>query len=130
MTWFRLEDSFYDHPKVTKAGNSAVGLWVRCSTYSARQLLDGRVPMETAHLMGTRRDIDRLSATGLWIVAGDEYLIPDFLEYNPSSDQVRSIRKRDAERKRRQRETVDRDGGSGKFLSRNVSPPMSQWDTE
>jgi hypothetical protein len=92
MTWFKLSDQFYDHPKVMQAGNSAVGLWVRCGTYSAQKLLDGRIPKATAHLFGSKRDVERLLKTGLWIDVEGSYWIPNFLEYNPSAEKVRADR--------------------------------------
>ena len=88
MTWFKLSDKFHDHPKVMRAGNAATGLWVRCCTYSADQRSDGRVPMEVAHTYGARRDIDRLTSAGLWVVVDDEYWVPSFLTYNPSREQL------------------------------------------
>jgi hypothetical protein len=121
MTWFKLSDQFYDHPKVMKAGNAAVGLWVRACTYSAQKEEDGRVPMDMAHLYGTRRDIDRLTASGLWIVQDDHYWVPDFLQFNPSHAELEARRKRETEKKRRQRDSVDR-STAGQFMSRNVSP--------
>ena len=95
MTWFKLSDQFYDHPKVLQAGNAAVGLWVRCCTYSSRHLLDGRIPMATAHMFGDRPQIDRLTASGLWVVGdGDagEYVVPNFLDYQPTRAEVEAER--------------------------------------
>jgi len=125
MTWFKLSDHFYDHPKVMKAGNAPVGLWVRCATYSANFELDGHVPMEIAHQYGTRRDIDTLTSVGLWTPRDGDYYIPDFLEFNPSHEQIELNRKRETEKKRRQRSvgsaSVGRDV-NGQFMSRYVSP--------
>jgi hypothetical protein len=44
MTWFKIDDSFYDHPKVFDAPDCAVALWTRAGTWSARNLTDGFVP--------------------------------------------------------------------------------------
>lgn len=118
MPWFRIDDTFADHPKVTAAGNAAVGLWVRCGTYSSRFLLDGQVPDDVVRHYGNRREIDRLVESRLWVPAdGGGFLMPDFLDYNPSSQQVKLERKRAAEKKRRQRENVDR-STNGQFVSR------------
>ena len=54
MPWFTVDDSFYDNPKVRRAGNAAAGLWLRCGTYSARYLLDGRIPADIAATFGRR----------------------------------------------------------------------------
>jgi hypothetical protein len=125
MPWFRIDDTFADHPKVTAAGNAAAGLWVRCGTYSSRFLLDGHVPDEIVRRYGNRREVDKLVASRLWVPADGGYLMPDFLDYNPSAEQVKLDRKRAAEKKRRQREAgyaaTDRDS-NGQFMSRGESP--------
>jgi len=117
MPWFRLEDSFYANPKVMVAGNAAVGLWVRCATWSAQQLTDGRIPAHIVTGFGNRREIDRLTAARLWVPVGDEYVIADWLEYQPSALEVKERRKRDAERKRRGRENATHDVATGQFTS-------------
>lgn len=114
MTWFRLEDTFYSHPKVMKAGNASVGLWVRCCTYSASYLLDGRVPMDIAHLYGTRRDVERLIDTGLWVIDNGDYLVPDFTQYNPTREEVESER----DKKHAARSEAGRLGGIASGISR------------
>ncbi len=125
MPWFRIDDTFADHPKVTSAGNAAVGLWVRCGTYSARFLTDGLVPGQVVRQYGNGREIERLVASRLWVPADDGYLMPDFLDYNPSAEAVKLARKRDAEKKRKQRAAgyaaVDRDD-DGRFMSRGDEP--------
>ena len=106
MPWFRLEDSFHLHPKVTAAGNAATGLWVRCATYSAQYLTDGAVTDEVAHSYGNKREIDRLVGTGMWIRNGSGFLIPDYLEYNPSAAQVRKDRELARERQAKRRRNM------------------------
>ena len=103
MPWFKLDDSFHQHPKVTDAGNAAVGLWVRCGTYSAAYLTDGHIPATTAHKLGSRREIDALVKSRLWVPNGDGFLMPDYLEYNPSAEQVRAERAKARERQAKRR---------------------------
>ena len=57
MPWFRLEDSFHANPKVKHAGNPAVGLWVRCGTWSSAYLTDGHIPFGVARDFGSRREM-------------------------------------------------------------------------
>lgn len=116
MPWFRLEDSFYDNPKVRRAGNAAVGLWVRCATYSARQLTDGRIPAYVVREMGKPTEIAAATRSGLWLPDDEEYVMPDYLEYNPSASHIKQRRKRDAERKREEREKAGRDPVTGRFI--------------
>jgi hypothetical protein len=61
MPWFRLEDSFHNHPKVHQAGNAAIGLWVRCGTYSAQYLTDGHVPTDRFSLSSPPTETARAS---------------------------------------------------------------------
>ena len=100
MAWFKLDDRFGNHPKVVKAGNSAVGLWVRCGTYSAEHLTDGHIPADVARMYGTRKEIQALLTAGLWATNGDGgYVMPDYLDFNPSKEET--MAKREAERIRK-----------------------------
>lgn len=69
MTWFRVDDSFYDHPKVLGLDMAARGLWVSAGTYCARHLTDGVISdREIRVIGGTRRQAEKLVAAGLWRV--------------------------------------------------------------
>jgi len=92
MSWFRLDDKFHGNPKVLTAGNAAVGLYVRCASYCADHLTDGRIPGSVARMYGTTREITVLVSTGLWDEIDGEFVMPDYLEYNPSRDQVEQER--------------------------------------
>lgn len=92
MTWFRLEDDFYDNPKVLRAGNAAIGLWVRCACYSARHLTDGYIPADIARRDGRPKEIDALVDSTLWIANGSGFVMPDFLDFNPSKTEVKQRR--------------------------------------
>jgi hypothetical protein len=99
MSWFKLDDNFGNHPKVNRAGNAAAGLWVRCGTYCAQYLTDGHIPLEVAGQFGNRKEIEALLDAGLWVQNGDGYVMPDYLEYNPSREET--LTKREAERVRK-----------------------------
>lgn len=103
MPWFRVEDSFHQHPKVLKAGNAAVGLWVRCGTWSSQYLTDGFIPANIAATYGRPREIRQLVTARLWSEQDGGFLMTDYLDYNPSAAEVKLRRKEDAERKRRGR---------------------------
>ena len=103
MPWFRLDQNFADHPKVYAAGNAAVGAWVRCGTYSASYLTDGRIPLDIARRYGKAREIAAAIDAGLWVENGAGLVIPDYLEYNPSKEQVEAERARARERMARHR---------------------------
>lgn len=84
--WFKLDDRFHSHWKVVAAGNAAIGLWVRCCTWSADYKRDGKVPADIARMYGTADEMGALADAGLWLPNGDGFVVPDFLEYNPKQN--------------------------------------------
>jgi hypothetical protein len=103
MPWFRLDDTFHSHPKVIKAGNEAIGLYVRCGSYAAQHLTDGFVPEHVALLYGTPELADTLVGAKLWRRVRAGWRMPDYLQYNPSKQAVENERKQAAERQKRRR---------------------------
>jgi hypothetical protein len=91
MPWFKIDDSAHSHPKFIRAGNAALGLWLRCGSYSAQHLLEGFVPKDIVKpFKGTPAQVKRLIEAGLWHDVGhdckkcpqpvDGYMIHDFFE--------------------------------------------------
>ncbi|MEV6081743.1 hypothetical protein AB0L80_42740 [Streptomyces sp. NPDC052069] len=91
MPWFKIDDSAHSHPKFVRAGNAALGLWLRCGSYSAQHLLEGFVPKDIVKpFKGTPAQVRKLIEAGLWHDAGhdckscpqpaDGYMIHDFFE--------------------------------------------------
>jgi hypothetical protein len=67
MTWFKVDDGLYGHPKAMSAGLEAMGLWTLCGSYCGRYLTDGFVPATYVRSLGERtRLAHRLVAAGLW----------------------------------------------------------------
>ncbi|QHF97913.1 mucin-2 [Streptomyces sp. NHF165] len=115
MTWFKIDDTFYGHPKALKAGNAAIGLWARAGAYAAQHLTEGAVPGVVAQLYGTAPQARKLVAAGLWHEHGHacpkcpqppagDFQMHDFLIYNPTRDKVEGDRQKAAERQQRARE--------------------------
>jgi len=104
MTWFKIDDDFFFHPKVIAASNSAIGLFVRCGSWASNHLTDGFIPDKVIEMFGSDADITRLVDVGLLEETdGDGYLMPAFLDYNPSADEVKATRAASAERQRQSR---------------------------
>lgn len=93
MPWFKLDDAFHSHPKVLEAGNEAVGLYVRCGSYASQHLTDGYIPEAVALLFGSAELADTLVEAKLWTRAKGGWRMHDFLEYNPSREEVIHKRK-------------------------------------
>lgn len=91
----RLDDQFTEHPKVVEAGPLAAWLYVCGLTYCARQLTDGFIPAAqlprlTSGPVG--KLAARLVAVGLWEPADGGYRVHDYLDYQPSRDEVEEAR--------------------------------------
>jgi hypothetical protein len=104
MTWFKVDDGFHCHPKVLEAGNECVGLYVRCGSYCAQHLTDGFVPAGVAALYGSAKLAAALVRARLWVPVDGGWQMHDYLNYNPSRDQVEADREAAAERQRKARE--------------------------
>lgn len=96
MPWFKVDDTFAFHPKVMRAGNQAIGLWVRAGCWSSATLTDGKVPADVLKLLGAKpATVDALVQTGLWRRNGDGIKFHDWEQYQPTASDVK--RKKAAE---------------------------------
>lgn len=103
MPWIRLDDQFPDHPKVVEAGPLASWLYVCGIGYCNRLLTDGFIPSGQVRKLA---DVDNagdlvkcLVAVGLWDEAEGGYQVHDFLDYQPSAEQVKAERSMNKVRK-------------------------------
>ena len=105
MSWAKLDDGFWMHPKVVMAGNEAAGIFCRCLSYCGKYLTDGRVPAEVAlSIAGSKKALEHVVAIGFLqrLPSGDLY-VQDYAHYNPLRDEV--------EAKREARREAGRQGG-------------------
>lgn len=96
MTWARLDDSFYDHPKFLGLGLEPIGLWACGLAYACRYLTDGFLPRAAVARFGGPKGIKTASElvdSGLWSEVNGGYSIINYLEYNQSKSNVESTRK-------------------------------------
>lgn len=104
MVWFKVDDTLAMHAKVLTAGNAAMGLWVRCGSWSMQQLTDGFIPEHIARAFGNTRESNALVSVGLWHAADGGFMFHDWPEFQRSREQVESDRHAAAERQRNARE--------------------------
>jgi hypothetical protein len=109
VTWVRLEDCYFTHRKVADLSKDAKLLDLAAIAYSARELRDGVLSRADVRIVAAEVDVDEalvvagqlVSAERWGRVQGGGFVIHDYLQYNPSREQVLEQRARDAERKRR-----------------------------
>ena len=109
MAWFRADDGLPFHRKVLRAGNEAVGAWVRAGAWSSSpaNLTDGWIPAEVCAQIAPPRVWAKLREVGLTEAPADGLdgeQIHDFLDYNPSAESVRGKRSEWAQKKANWRE--------------------------
>ncbi len=109
MSWFKVDDGFYDHPKVRellrrRGGRAALGLWVLAGSFCARHLLDGRLSDRDVRDFGTTSQARLLVDVGLWARDEGGYVFHEWTERNPTRKDVEEKRAQEREKKRRWRE--------------------------
>jgi hypothetical protein len=102
VTWTKLDDSFYDDPKILIVGNEAAGVFVRMLSYCGRHLTDGLVPEQAARFISPRiKPLRALVEAGLVREVGKDYGVVGFLDFNPCREEVEERRRVRAEAGRR-----------------------------
>jgi len=102
MPYAHLDDRFYGNPKILSTPLPAVGLYCLGLSYCNAQLTDGFIPRSAvAGWPGWAAAAKMLVARKLWESETDGFRVHDFLEWNPSREQV--LAERAAARDRRTR---------------------------
>lgn len=127
MTWARLDDQFFRHPKARAAGKDGRALFLASLCFAAGNLTDGVIRSSDLALVAAEAEVrqgvaKRLVAAGLWdeVEGIDGWIIHDWDHLNPSADDIKERREKEREKKRRYRR--DQEG-------RYVSPRLSPGDT-
>lgn len=106
MTWFRIDDAFWSHPKTVALSPQAVALWIRAGSYACAHLTDGYVAHHSCVtvLQGTPKAIAELTRVtpghehALWTRVDGGYQFHDWAEYQEESQVIRQRRKDTAAR--------------------------------
>lgn len=130
MPWVRFDDDFPNHRKVEPLSDGAYRLHSTAIFWSSKQLTDGCIPKRDLTFVAPRtmkrpqKFVDELVAAGLWEVVEEGWELHDFLDYQPSKDQVIAERKKTAERQKRWRER------HGKTVTDSVRDAVSNGVTD
>lgn len=97
MAWLKLDDQIFLNRKVAQCDTGAKMLYIVGLSYCANQLTDGFIPTGTLPLLAgmagldwqiAKQSADKLLEVCLWSATAKGWQIPDYLEYNPSREQV------------------------------------------
>lgn len=108
MPWVKLDDRFPSHRKIALLSDRAFRLHVSAMCWCAENLTDGHIGDRelalVANIRGIKATAKLLEEAGLWDRVDDGWVVHDYLDYNPSRDQVLAERKKNAERQERFRQ--------------------------
>jgi hypothetical protein len=109
MAWARLDDSFFDHPKIECLSDRAFRAYIGGICLANRYLTDGLLTERQMLKLARKQIRKELIDSGLWepVDACNETAgvrIHDFAEYNRTAEEVKAERQRNAERQKRWRE--------------------------
>ncbi|MEV6073986.1 mucin-2 [Streptomyces sp. NPDC052069] len=142
MAWLKVDDTSHAHPKFLRAGNAAIGLWVRAGAYVAQHLTEGVIPGVVAQLYGTAPQVRKLVAADLWHAYGHscggcpqppagDYVMHDYLTYNPTRSRVEDDRAAAADRQKRARDkAAERQKRAAEAGNQERNPPGSSRNGE
>jgi hypothetical protein len=124
MPWVKLDDRFPSHRKVALLSDRAFRLHVSAICWCAENLTDGRIGDRelalVAKIRGVKATAQQLADAGVWDRTDDGWEIHDYLDYNPSREQVIAERKKNAERQEKFRQRKN-----GKPIPPDGSPDPS-----
>lgn len=105
MSWFKVDDKLWGHPKWLGTPIRARGLWVTAGSWCADQEMDGNVPRHVLPILGaTSRDASALVAVGLWTASDTGWRFHGWAEFQPTREQKEAEREAARERMRAGRE--------------------------
>lgn len=123
MTWFKVDDAFWAHPKTLALSDTALALWLRAGSYCAQQLTDGHVRREALPMLrGNEFAADDLVDSGLWHETPQGYVFHDWEKYQPTREGVEE--EREAWRQRQRESRAKRAGNVTRDSHRESSSPV------
>lgn len=106
MSWFKLDDRFFDNPKIAGISDAAKIAYLKAGTYCARELTDGLLPFfKGKEYAGSTRVMKEL-VPSLWEPFEAGFQVHDYLKYNPTRAQVLAEREAAQQRMFRRRSPV------------------------
>ncbi len=95
--WFKVDDKLHSHTKTLRAGNEAMGLWVRLGSWSSDHLTDGEIPPEVISLFDPSGvATGALESSGWLEKTRHGWKLNNYLEFQPSRKEVKSLSKKRA----------------------------------
>jgi hypothetical protein len=106
MSWIKLDDQFFTHPKIVDLSKDAKLLYLAALTYCGAHLTDGGLTRGALRVVAATVDVppetaEVLLAAGLWSAAADGVQINNYLQYQPSRENALALKEARASAGRR-----------------------------
>ena len=132
MSWQRFDDRARESLKVRRAGTSGTVLWWAAGNWCSDHLTDGRIPKDLlpdvwrpiGEPFATEEALAACLSAGLFFEDGDDIVINDYLEFNPSKKRVLADRAAAKLRQQRKRQPPPQSRDTPR-----ESQPVSRRDT-
>lgn len=120
MSWFKVDDKLWGHPKWLATPARARGLWVTAGSYCADHLQDGFVAHHVlSALGGTVKDAAELVKSGLWLPVDGGWMFHGWADFQPSREEVEGKREAARTRMRKARERRQNEASSRDVRANN-----------
>lgn len=88
MSWVKVDDKAWSHPKLTALSGNAVRLWLFAMCWCNQHETDGTIPRAALRALGgAKAAVEELLRSGLWEATESGWAVHDFLKYQPSREQ-------------------------------------------
>lgn len=115
MAWVKLDDKLWSHPKFGALSGDAVRLWMFALCWCNQHETDGGIPRVTVRVLGGAPDAAaELCDAGLWHETDNGWQIHNYLDHQPSREEL--------VRKRKAKAEAGRSGGLRSGKSRSQAP--------
>lgn len=104
MAWQRIDDRMVEHPKIAPLNAGTKWAMIELWSYCSRNLTDGLVPSVAARRIATIRQLEDLVRARLFHEVVGGWVAHDWLDHNPSREEIVAQREKVAKRVRRHRE--------------------------
>ena len=128
MAWARIDDKFLDNQKVRMAGKEPTYLYISGLIYSSSQITEGFISDDVLGLVAYKGFIKnekshakKLVECGLWDRVEGGYQIHDYLEYNPTKEEIEQARAKKA--------AAGRKGGQASAQAKYQIPAQAKYQT-
>ena len=127
MSWVRIDDKAWCHPKFAGLSGNAVRLWLYALCWCNAQQADGHVPKSMIRTFGSSaKDVEALIMAGLWEATDDGWVFHNYLRYQPSKAKIEAKREQISNRvtlhRKRSRNIVTLEAGAEPVTQVYASP--------